>query len=142
VINEHDDVIGLTGSLGLELDRLAELEPTTSSSALTVRPRSAGGSRTIRWISGQGQVRLESDVSMLEWFLVTAERVPGKSSPWYVNGKPYKQVLAPVVSRKSRTRRHDGPELALQTSRCTPHAGSLNCDEAGHAAPNAHGTGL
>jgi hypothetical protein len=45
--------------------------------------------------SGQGQVRLQSDVSMLDWFTVTAERIPGKSYRWYVNGKLYKQVLAP-----------------------------------------------
>jgi hypothetical protein len=45
--------------------------------------------------SGQGQVRLQSDVSMLDWFTVTAERVPGKSYRWYVNGKLYKQILAP-----------------------------------------------
>jgi hypothetical protein len=37
--------------------------------------------------SGQGQVRLHSDVSMLDWFVVTAERIPGKSYRWYVNGK-------------------------------------------------------
>ena len=45
--------------------------------------------------SGHGQVRLQSDVSMLDWFVVTAERIPGKSYRWYVNGKLYKQVLAP-----------------------------------------------
>jgi hypothetical protein len=45
--------------------------------------------------SGQGQVRLQSDVSMLDWFTVTAERIPGQSYRWYVNGKLYKQVLAP-----------------------------------------------
>jgi hypothetical protein len=45
--------------------------------------------------SGQGQVRLSSDVSMLDWFVVTAERVPGKSYRWYVNDKLCKQVLAP-----------------------------------------------
>jgi hypothetical protein len=32
---------------------------------------------------------------MLNWFTVTAERIPGKSYRWYVNGKLYKQVLAP-----------------------------------------------
>jgi hypothetical protein len=37
--------------------------------------------------SGHGQVRLQSDVSMLDWFVVTAERIPGKSYRWYVNGK-------------------------------------------------------
>jgi hypothetical protein len=45
--------------------------------------------------SGQGQVRLQSDVTMLDWFVVTAERIPGKSYRWYVNGKLYKQVRAP-----------------------------------------------
>jgi hypothetical protein len=45
--------------------------------------------------TGQGQVRLESDVSMLDWFVVTAERIPGKSYRWYVNGKLYRQVLSP-----------------------------------------------
>jgi hypothetical protein len=28
--------------------------------------------------SGQGQVRLQSDVSMLDWFVVTAERIPAR----------------------------------------------------------------
>jgi hypothetical protein len=32
---------------------------------------------------------------MLDWFVVTAERIPGKSYRSYVNGKLYKQVLAP-----------------------------------------------
>lgn len=44
---------------------------------------------------GRGQVRLQSDVSLLNWFVLTAERIPGKSYRWYVNGKLYKQVLAP-----------------------------------------------
>jgi hypothetical protein len=45
--------------------------------------------------SGQGQSKLVSDVSMLDWFTVTAERIPGKSYRWYVNGKLYRQLLAP-----------------------------------------------
>ena len=45
--------------------------------------------------TGQGQVKLESDVSMLDWFTVTAEREPGKRYRWYVNGKLYRQVLSP-----------------------------------------------
>jgi hypothetical protein len=36
--------------------------------------------------SGEGQVRLSSDVSMLDWIVVTAERIPAKSYRWYVNG--------------------------------------------------------
>jgi hypothetical protein len=37
---------------------------------------------------------------MLDWFVITAERIPGKNYRWYVNGKLYKQVLAPGVVRK------------------------------------------
>jgi hypothetical protein len=37
--------------------------------------------------SGQGQVRLVSDVNANQWFVITAERIPGKSHRWYVNGK-------------------------------------------------------
>jgi hypothetical protein len=50
--------------------------------------------------SGQGQVELVSDVNANQWFVVTAERVPGKSYRWYVNGKLYKQVLAPGLTPK------------------------------------------
>lgn len=32
---------------------------------------------------------------MHDWFTVTAERIPGESYRWYVNGKLYRQVLAP-----------------------------------------------
>jgi hypothetical protein len=46
-----------------------------------------------RGSSGHGQVKLVSDVSMLYWFVVIAE--PGKSYRFYVNGKLYRQVLAP-----------------------------------------------
>jgi hypothetical protein len=31
-------------------------------------------------------------------FVITAERIPGKSYRWYVNGKLYKQVLAPSLA--------------------------------------------
>ena len=48
--------------------------------------------------SGEGQVRLLSDVSALDWFVVTAERIPGKSYRWYVNGKLYRQVLSPGLT--------------------------------------------
>jgi hypothetical protein len=48
--------------------------------------------------NGEGQVRLLSDVSALDWFVVTAERIPGKSYRWYVNGKLYKQVLSPGLT--------------------------------------------
>ena len=54
--------------------------------------------------SGQGQVELVSDVNANQWFVVTAERIPGRSYRWYVNGKLYKQVLAPA-SRRSPKRR-------------------------------------
>ena len=33
--------------------------------------------------------------------LLTAERIPGKSYRWYVNGKLYKQVLAPGLTPKA-----------------------------------------
>jgi hypothetical protein len=53
--------------------------------------------------SGHGQVRLESDVSMLDWFTVTAERIRGKSYRWYVNGKLYMQASPlEVFPRSSR----------------------------------------
>lgn len=45
--------------------------------------------------SGEGQVKLSSDVSALDWFVVTAERIPDKSYRWYVNGVLVEQVLAP-----------------------------------------------
>jgi len=45
--------------------------PVKSGRRLVPRPN--GG------CSGEGQVRLSSDVSMLDWFVVTAERMPGKS---------------------------------------------------------------
>jgi hypothetical protein len=45
---------------------------------------------------GQGQVELVSDVNANQWFVITAERIPGKSYRWYVKGKLYKQVLAPA----------------------------------------------
>ena len=52
---------------------------------------------------------------MLNWFTVTAERIPGKSYRWYVNGKLYKQVLAPGgVPKEAEKGSHDGLELALQ----------------------------
>ena len=50
--------------------------------------------------SGQGQLQLVSDVNANQWFVITAERIPGKSYRWYVNGKLYKQVLAPGLSPK------------------------------------------
>jgi hypothetical protein len=50
--------------------------------------------------SGQGQVELVSDVNANQWFVITAERIPGKSYRWYVNGKLYKQVLAPGSRRR------------------------------------------
>ena len=49
---------------------------------------------------GESQVKLVSDVSLLDWVVVTAERIPGKSYRWYVNGKLYKQVLAPGLAPK------------------------------------------
>jgi hypothetical protein len=51
----------------------------------------------VQWAKSgpDGQVRLQSDVSMLDWFVVTAEREPGKRYRWHVNGKLYKQVLSP-----------------------------------------------
>jgi hypothetical protein len=30
--------------------------------------------------SGEGQVRLQFDVSMLDWFVVTAERIPARAT--------------------------------------------------------------
>jgi hypothetical protein len=51
--------------------------------------------------SGQGQVELLSDVNANQWFVLTAERMPGKSYRWYVNGKLYKQVLAPGLAPKA-----------------------------------------
>jgi hypothetical protein len=67
-----------------------------------------GSSNTVRgWLhvqnggsSGQGQVELVSDVNANQWFVITAERIPGKSYRWYVNGKLYKQVLAPGLTPK------------------------------------------
>ena len=53
--------------------------------------------------SGHGK-RPQFDVSMLDWFVVTAERIPGKSYRWYVNGKLYKQVLAPEACRRKKRR--------------------------------------
>jgi hypothetical protein len=65
----------------------------------------------------KGQVRLQSDVSTLDWFVVTAERIPGKSYGWYVNGKLYKQVLAPGgVPKEEEKGRHNRLECALQHS--------------------------
>jgi hypothetical protein len=52
-------------------------------------------------LSGQGQVELVSDVNANQWFVLTAERIPGKSYRWYVNGKLYKQVLAPGLTPKT-----------------------------------------
>ena len=40
--------------------------------------------------------------------------VPGKSYRWYVNGKLYKQVLAPGLTPTSAEKSHDGPESAVQ----------------------------
>jgi hypothetical protein len=37
---------------------------------------------------------------MLDWLVITAERIPGKNYRWYMNGKLYKQVLAPGGVRK------------------------------------------
>lgn len=37
---------------------------------------------------------------MLDWFVITAERIPGKNYRSYMNGKLYKQVLAPGGVRK------------------------------------------
>jgi hypothetical protein len=45
--------------------------------------------RTAR--TAKARSRLSSDVSMLDWFLVTHERIPGKTNRWYVNGKLDKQ---------------------------------------------------
>jgi hypothetical protein len=60
--------------------------------------------------SGHGQVRLQSDVSMLDWFVVTAECIPGKGCHWDVNGKLYKQVLAPGgVPKEEKKRRPSQP---------------------------------
>jgi hypothetical protein len=67
--------------------------------------------------SGHGQVRLQSDVSMLDWFVVTAECIPGKGCHWDVNGKLYKQVLAPGgVPKGEEKGRHNRLECALQHS--------------------------
>ena len=58
------------------------------------RPRPAAGSTSrTAGAHGEGQVKLVSDVSLLDWTVVTTERVPGKSYRWYVNGKLLKQVL-------------------------------------------------
>jgi hypothetical protein len=46
-------------------------------------------------------VELVSDVNANQWFVITAERIPGKSYRWYVNGKLYKQVLAPGLTPKT-----------------------------------------
>src|SRR5215216_2521243 len=50
--------------------------------------------------SGQGQVEPVTDVNANQWFVVTAKRIPGKNYRWYVNGKLYKQVLAPRLTPK------------------------------------------
>jgi hypothetical protein len=57
-------------------------------------------------------------VSTLDWFVVTAERIPGKSYGWYVNGKLYKQVQAPggVPKEEEEKGRHNRLECALQHS--------------------------
>jgi hypothetical protein len=41
---------------------------------------------------------------MLDWFVITAERIPGKNYRWYMNGNLYKQVLAPGGVRKESRR--------------------------------------
>jgi len=41
---------------------------------------------------------------MIDWFVITAERIPGKNYRWYVNGKLYKQVLAPGGFAKNQRR--------------------------------------
>jgi hypothetical protein len=46
-------------------------------------------------------VELVSDVNANQWFVITAERIPGKRYRWYVNGKLYKQVLAPGLTPKA-----------------------------------------
>jgi hypothetical protein len=46
-------------------------------------------------------VELVSDVNANQWFVLTAECIPGKSYRWYVNGKLYKQVLAPGLAPKT-----------------------------------------
>jgi hypothetical protein len=53
--------------------------------------------------SGHGQVRLQSDVSMLDWFVVTAERIPGKSYRWYVNGSSTSKSWLPEACRRKKT---------------------------------------
>jgi hypothetical protein len=67
--------------------------------------------------SGQGQVELVSDVNANQWFVLTAERIPGKTYRWYVNGKLYKQVLARgAYTQAGRGQRDEGAGSSLHGS--------------------------
>jgi hypothetical protein len=87
-----------TQQRGLASRRGARLRRVRSEQQHQHRPRLA--SRTERRIEWTRPVELVSDVNANQWFVLTAERIPGKSYRWYVNGKLYKQVLAPGLTPK------------------------------------------
>jgi hypothetical protein len=86
-----------------------------------------GATNTVRgWLhvqnggsSGQGQVELVSDVNANQWFVVTAERIPGKSYRWYVNG----EALQAGVSARAGT---DGREAAVKKVLAAPYTVPLD----------------
>jgi hypothetical protein len=84
-----------------------EIDPNSGSTTM----RGGSTSRTVDR-SGQGQLELVSDVNANQWFVVTAERIPGNSYRWCPNGKLYKQILGPGLTPK--------PEEAAVTKVLSP----------------------
>jgi hypothetical protein len=88
----------------LHLDRWIDFSAVCFSMLVQVEFDPNSASNTVRgWLhvqnsgsSGQGQVELVSYVNANQWFVITAECIPGKSYRWYVNGRLYKQVWLQV----------------------------------------------
>ena len=63
---------------------------------------------------------------MLDWFVVTTERIPGKSYRWYVNDKLYKQVLAPGLVPTEAEKAVTAVSRRRTTSRCMTSGGRFS----------------
>jgi hypothetical protein len=81
--------------LGDLLQHAFQVEFDTNSASST-----GLAARAVRRLKRTRPVELFSDVNANQWFVITGERISGKSYRWYVNGKLYRQVLAPDLTPK------------------------------------------
>jgi hypothetical protein len=121
-----DQVAGSAWIGGSSSRRSASACWCRSSSTRTAPAKQSAAGFTSRRLKGQGQVELVSDVNANQWFMITAERIPGKRYRWYVNGGFYKQSLLRDLRQSLRGRRHEGAGIALHRStRLPPLADSV-----------------